>query len=401
MTLPVATSLAGKRPQTPLPVHPFPARMAPELALERLPDERAHVLDQMMGSGTIPVLAGVEGHVATGFDLDPLALLIAQTWGRPLDADGYLAAAEAVAEEAKAIGAADVAIDDDETREFVDRWFDVVAQGRLAALATAIERQPPGLQVPLWCAFSRLIITKDRGASLARDVSHSRPHKVRNSTDFNPVAHFVGSAKEVARRHATLGKRRPRAKDLDLGRADARSLPLEDNSIDMVMTSPPYLVAIDYLRGHRMSLVWMGYTLPDLRELRGTVIGSERSRTACDDDHEELISRILDDDTPKRAHGVLRRYVFDLASVIYETVRVLRSRGTATFVVADATLFGTSVAVSKIVDDLARKAGLELTERVERELPGDRRYLPPPSGKNTGGLSRRMRHEVLLGYLAA
>lgn len=401
MASPVATPLAGKGPQTPLPVHPFPARMAPELALERLPDERAHVLDQMMGSGTIPVLAGVEGHVATGFDLDPLALLIAQTWGGKLNADDYIAAAEAVAEDANAVGAADVAIDDDETREFVDRWFDVVAQGRLAALAAAIERQPRRLQAALWCAFSRLIITKDRGASLARDVSHSRPHKVRDTTDFNPVAHFVGSAKEVARRHATLGKQRPAAKDLDLGRADARSLPLEDNSIDMVMTSPPYLIAIDYLRGHRMSLVWMGYTLPDLRELRGTVIGSERSWTTDEDDHEELISRILGHDAPKRAHGVLRRYVFDLASVMRETVRVLRSRGTATFLVADATLFGTSVAVSEIVDDLARKAGLELTERVERELPGDRRYLPPPSSKNTGGLSRRMRHEVLLGYLAA
>jgi hypothetical protein len=150
-----------------------------------------------------------------------------------------------------------------------------------------------------------------------------------------------------------------------------------------------------------MSLVWMGHTLPDLRELRGTVIGSERSRASAGDDHEELIARILGPDASKRASGVLRRYVFDLASVMSETVRVLRSRGTATFVVADATLFGTPVAVSEIVDDLARDAGLELTERLERKLPADRRYLPPPVGKDTGGLSRRMRHEVLLGYVAA
>ena len=87
--------------------------------------------------------------------------------------------------------------------------------------------------------------------------------------------------------------------------------------------------------------------------------------------------------------------------MIGETVRVLRSRGTATFVVADATLFGTRVCVSDIVDDLAGRAGLELFERVERELPADRRYLPPPSEKHTSDLSRRMRHEVLLGYVAA
>jgi hypothetical protein len=401
MPSPVATPRAGKRPQTPLPVHPFPARMAPELALERLPEERAHVLDQMMGSGTIPVLAGVEGHMATGFDLDPLALLIAQTWGRSLDSDKYLAAAEAVADEALLVGAADMAIDDDETREFIERWFDAVARGRLAALAAAIKRQPSRLQPPLWCAFSRLIITKDRGASLARDVSHSRPHKVRDVSDFNPVTHYVRSAKEVVRRHATLGKERPTAKDLDLGLVDARALPLDNDSIDMVMTSPPYLVAIDYLRGHRMSLVWMGHTLPALRELRGTVIGAERSRAIVEDDHEELIAGVLGTEASKRATGVLRRYVFDLASVMTETVRVLRTRGTATFVVADATLFGTPVALPEIVDHLARKVGLEFAERVERELPADRRYLPPPTGKSTGSLSRRMRHEVLLGYVAA
>lgn len=58
--------------------------MAPELALERLPKKPARTLDQMIGSGTIPVFAGVAGHSATGYDLDPLALLIAEVWGRAL-----------------------------------------------------------------------------------------------------------------------------------------------------------------------------------------------------------------------------------------------------------------------------------------------------------------------------
>lgn len=60
-------------------VHPFPARMAPQFALDRLPRLRGRtlrVLDPMMGSGTIPVLAAMREHVAFGFDSDPLALLI-------------------------------------------------------------------------------------------------------------------------------------------------------------------------------------------------------------------------------------------------------------------------------------------------------------------------------------
>jgi hypothetical protein len=396
-----ATAGTDGRAATPLPVHPFPARMAPELALERLPapKPRCHVLDPMMGSGTIPVLAGVGGHMATGFDLDPLALLIAQTWGRPLPKEDYLHAAAAVAEDARVAGCAEVVVADEETRAFIDRWFDVVAQGRLAALAAAIDSQPPRLRAPLWCAFSRLIITKDAGASLARDVSHSRPHKVREKTDFDPIARFEASARDVQRRHATLGEDRPTVGELDLDAADARALPLEDDSIDMVMTSPPYLVAIDYLRGHRMSLVWMGHTLGALRELRGSVVGSERSENE-QGDHEALLAGLLGRDAPKRVYGVLRRYVNDLAVVLSEITRVLRAEGRATFVVADATLFGVPVALSELLDTLARDTGLERVERIQRELPTDRRYLPPPISGDPGTLDRRMRTETCLGYIA-
>lgn len=373
--------------------------MAPELALERLPKEPARVLDQMMGSGTIPVLAGAAGHSATGYDLDPLALLIAEVWGRPLEEETYLLAAGDVAQQAREAEPAEVPVEDAETLEFIERWFDETARGRLAALTLAIDGQQDALQPALWCAFSRLIITKDRGASLARDVSHSRPHKVRERTDFDPIANYLRSAREVARRHATLSETRPDPKDLVFARVDARELPLEDDSIDMAMTSPPYLSAIDYLRGHRMSLVWMGYTLSELRDLRGSVVGAERARHDGDD-HEELIAETLGKDAPPRTRGVLRRYLYDLHAIMKETTRVLRTGGAATFVIADATLFGIPVALGDVVDKLARKVGLERTERIERELPADRRYLPPPGRGRTSDLTRRMRREVCLGYLA-
>src|ERR1700678_324260 len=62
-------------------VHPFPARMAPEIALSRLRSTRSlRVLDPMAGSGTSIILARLLGHTAIGYDQDPLALLIAKTW---------------------------------------------------------------------------------------------------------------------------------------------------------------------------------------------------------------------------------------------------------------------------------------------------------------------------------
>src|SRR3546814_19191245 len=53
-------------------VHPFPARMAPELALASLGKLRANsiVLDPMAGSGTVLRQALALGHREIGFDLD-------------------------------------------------------------------------------------------------------------------------------------------------------------------------------------------------------------------------------------------------------------------------------------------------------------------------------------------
>ena len=68
------------------PVHPFPARMAPGIALDVLKQRRGRirVLDPMMGSGTVLVMAQSRGHVAVGIDIDPLAVLIAKA----LDGEG-------------------------------------------------------------------------------------------------------------------------------------------------------------------------------------------------------------------------------------------------------------------------------------------------------------------------
>src|SRR2546423_8142009 len=73
-------------------VHPFPARMAPEIALDKidlLTDPGATVLDPMCGSGTVVRLAAEHERVGIGVDLDPLAVIITRTachraWARNL-----------------------------------------------------------------------------------------------------------------------------------------------------------------------------------------------------------------------------------------------------------------------------------------------------------------------------
>src|SRR5712664_3883833 len=81
------------------PVHPFPARMAPGIALEVMSDiDESRVLDPMMGSGTVLAMARAQGHHGIGFDIDPLAVLISKVWTTTFDSEEILDEADDVLE---------------------------------------------------------------------------------------------------------------------------------------------------------------------------------------------------------------------------------------------------------------------------------------------------------------
>src|SRR4051794_31033441 len=109
-------------------VHPFPARMAPEIALAKidtLTEPGATVLDPMCGSGTVVRLAAEHKRVGIGVDLDPLAVIITRTACHPAWATNLVERAEAVLARAGRLSGKrpDWIARDQETREFVEYWF--------------------------------------------------------------------------------------------------------------------------------------------------------------------------------------------------------------------------------------------------------------------------------------
>ena len=155
-----------------------------------------------------------------------------------------------------------------------------------------------------------------------------------------------------------------------VGLGDARGLKtIENGAVDAVLTSPPYLNAIDYLRGHRLALVWLGRSLGELRTIRSNSIGAERSpnhpgtaklfeRIQCAMGQFELL--------PRRHGAMIERYAEDLYRMVSETARVLKSGGTATFVVGNSCLRGTFVMNAAGVIEAAKMVGLTLASSFER-----------------------------------
>jgi len=387
-----------------LSIHPFPARMAPDLALNTLAglSEGSVVLDPMSGSGTVGQQAKRLGLTALGFDVDPLAVLISKVSTTPIDD------VEVECQSLRLVAAAKSAdldkvhlpwIDGDADAEaFLQYWFGERQRDdlrRIAGVLAAPSRLDVSDEVAdfLRIALSRIIVTKIQSASLAQDTSHSRPHRVATKSAYDVFEGFERSIKALRKRVIDI----PASGQVVIRRGDARDLvTVDDASVDAVLTSPPYLNAIDYMRGHKMSLIWLGYRLSELSSTRSASIGAERRPdTAFDPTVHLPIKRAMGDLTglPSRHNGMVDRYAIDLHDMTKEVARVLRPRALATFVIGNSCLKGVYIQNSEALLKAAELAGLAKVDKWERDLPNGSRYLPTPA---SGTLSKRMRKEVIL-----
>lgn len=387
------------------PVHPFPARMAPGIVLQAMP-KNSGPLRPMMGSGTVLALARARGHLGFGFDLDPLAVMISKVWTTANDPEEVRETSKEVLTSAMCLvdgisGEDAYPLDaDEETRAFVAYWFDPQARRQLTALSSCIDCVTQDtIRNVIRCAYSRLIIAKQAGASLARDLAHSRPHRYYTEAPLKPFEKFSASVERVLN-NTISSKSTNRGPEPTILLGDARKLPLESESIDLGLTSPPCLNAIDYMRCSKFSLVWMRERVVGLRQIRADSEGAEAGRSSTKDDLE--ITRVLEVMKLKPTlaptqERILRRYVDDMREAIREVGRVLTGTGKAVYVIGENTVRGTYIRNSTMVSELAEIAGLKLDRRRTRTLPANRRYMPPPSA-DAGTMDGRMRREIVLTF---
>lgn len=381
-------------------IHPFPARMAPEIALDAIPElvtsSRLTVIDPMCGSGTVLSAAINRGHNAVGVDIDPLAVLMSQVATASLDIDTLGDEAERVIGLARTQrGTAPWS--DEETDRFVDYWFGAAQRTDLIDLTTAIDTvQDEAIRSALRVAMSRIIVTKTPHASLAADTSHSRPHRVITESNYDVMVGFRRSVGTLAK---LLRAREPKG-TATVSRGDSRVLAsVASGSMDLAVTSPPYLNALDYMRGHKMALVWFGHSIAELRNLRSTSIGAER---APDSKPSEYVNELVEfiesdvDDKEKLPRGIVQRFAGDMVGFSSAVARVLKPTADVMLVVGNSTLRGNYIRNDLIAQRALENAGFSVADRQEREIPATSRYMAINTKSDTSTLRNRMRHEVVL-----
>ena len=389
-------------------LHTYAARFPgglPRYFIEGLSDVGETVLDPMSGSGATLVEGWLLGRNVVGVDLDPLAVRQSLAKTTAVDPDTLSRFGVNVLAHAHELCAGYRAFDsvaetwDQETRKFVDYWFLPQTQHELAALVLAI-RAVTSLEMRrlLEVLFSSVIVTKSGGVSLARDLAHSRPHKVSAKEPKNAIKRFQAVLTTAIKTFDSIkGVQKGHARVIH---ADSRAVPLSNDSVDLIVTSPPYANALDYVRAHKFSLVWLGESIPALKSLRSQYVGSERlpdRDISLPYSVSAAVSTIGVSDLHKSR--VVEKYFSDMRLVLGEMLRVLKPGKAGVVVVGPSTIRGAALETHTHLATLASHEGFKVVGVEKRELDRDRRMMPARFNHDNSGIERRIHEEYVIGLL--
>lgn len=414
--------------------HSFPAKFPPQLPrkfISGLTNEGDIVLDPMSGSGTTLVETFWSRRNGIAFDIDPLALKISSTKIRYINVDIAGTTARNILENAKLAvqdenqSSREIFLSrwDEKTISFVNYWFSERAQLELSALMLEIEKiEDRGLRSFFELAFSAVIVTKSGGVSMALDLAHTRPHRAKIVIDVTGEKIFDESVKESRKPFLTKKLRsvfvefEKRCKSNINGLVhsngkgvfgnslfgNAEAIPLPNNIIDLIVTSPPYASnAIDYMRAHKFSLVWMGYLIEELGNKRKEYIGGDALSNFLFENMPAntlaLLNKIAGEDRKKGK--VVHRYYSEMTRVLKEMFRVLKSGKSAIVVVGSSVIRGIDTETHLCLAEIGKEIGFEVPKIGERNLDRNRRMMPAGLRVDkTSQIQQRIHKEYIIGF---
>lgn len=417
--------------------HAFPAKFPPQLPrkfINALTEPGDLVLDPMMGSGTTIVEALLAGRRGLGCDIDPLALRISGVKATPLDVEelarigaGVIARARAsIKDRNDDLRKSLPHLWDKKTYEFVNYWFAPETQVELLALITEIQEiADPQYRTFFELVFSAIIITKSGGVSLAFDLAHTRPHRAKALVDQAGEVVWGEKPPEGSSRRARFQIKVQRSAVEEFEKrfksnvkdafaytlsgtlsgivlSNAQYMPLREASVDLIVTSPPYASnAIDYMRAHKFSLVWMNHSIQQLSQKRAEYIGGETVSGFAFESMPPAVKHVIVDlaKLDEKKAQVLLRYYSEMTRVLQQMYRVLKPGKAAIVVVGSSVMRGRDTETHECLAEIGRALGFDVPKIGVRQLDRNRRMMP--AGNNVdleSQIQQRMHEEYVIGF---
>lgn len=267
------------------------------------------VLDPFIGSGTTAVEAQLLGINCIGIDISPLCVLQSK-----VKTESVPCLPEIMSNRQKVIGKAEPSLFRPENKAG-DKLVEAI----------------PDERARNFYKMAELVAISD-SARRRRDFSRAFPKNLELM--ISSVSDYQQITKELNLR---LGS-------VDIKAGDARNLPLADESVDGIITSPPYSIALDYVANDAHALKALGYDLPEIRE--------------------EFIG--------VRGRGLtkIELYTQDMEKSLQEIYRVLKPGKYAVIVIGNATYQGQEIKTVEFVCDYATEIGFRLVRNIDKIIFG-------------------------------
>ena len=350
-------------------LHPYPAKFIPQLPgtlISLLSSRGELVFDPFGGSGTTALEAIRLGRRAISLDANPVAGLIGRVKTARINN-------ETSAELHLLHGALRALLNDlpEDPAVFAkkylgyapvianrEKWFPDSSFGELAHIRFRINKMgsEAAKEIAL-LALSRTVLPVSFQDSETRYKSVPRKIPVGEATS-RYVREFEAVMRSVARNASAT--RYGISKFIT---ADARQLPLldfPDDSVDLVVTSPPYGNAMDYHLYHRFRLLWLGH---DPISFGKVEIGSHLKH--------------------QREESGFESYLGDMLITLKEIHRVLKSGRYAALVIGDSVYESKKFDTAQLLEEKASSLGFDHANAIEREVHRTKRSFTPAGRRAT------------------
>jgi len=358
-------------------IHKFPAKFFPELPrylIDHYSAKDATVLDPMCGSGTVILEAFLRNRSAIGIDIDPMARLITKVKTTPIEPYALARAYDWLLDRivhSKSDSEFRPAIPefnyrDNWFRDFVLHELGIIRDAIYEIKESSIAASLPPHGITAIYDFLRVVFS-----SIIRDVSNADPHCTR-TVIRQKLLRNIRPGETIHRFQDALNLQLEGMQSLYtitqdlklktpvLPEANAASTGLEAETVDLSVTSPPYINAVDYPRTHQLEMYWLGLVEDGpLSNMKRRYIGTEtvykkeysQLRTTGIMSLDPLLSKIYDKD-PRRSY-IVAKFFEDMKQQLSETFRILRPGGHYCLAIGNNMIRGHIVNSHSILTEIA------------------------------------------------
>jgi len=367
--------------------HRYPAKFLPNLVKKILEDYTKKddlIADLFAGCGTTLVEAKVHGRKSIGVDINPVAELIAKVKVNPINPRKLQKEFENIISKFENFSAEKYSNIDVHQR--IDYWFSLEHKIKIAFLYDEILKiSKQSIREFFLVSLSHILKNCSNWLQ-----SSTKPQIDPNKNPQNPFKIFTTHSKSMIKKNAAfyseLAKHNYLKTRCKINLEDARKTSIKSNSVNAIITSPPYVTSYEYADIHQLTAYWYEY-MKDLPAFRKNFIGTFYSYNQEIKSDSKLGQKIIDEllVKDKRTAKEVANYFNDMQQVAKEMRRVLKKDGHACLVIGNTTLKGVKIKSAEVFAEILTILGFDLVEIIKRSIPN--KLIPTIRDKKTGQFS--------------